>query len=203
MKGKKRYLYIVPAVLAVLLVVGCGPSRTSKPRLRIELTSPKTRTTLAEPTVTITGIVSEPGVRTTIDDEEIAVDSEGAFSSEVPLEYGSNRIVVKAEDDDFLSSTRTLTITRELALNLDSPAEPEFMTNARRLQVSGLVSDPAAKVFVAGTEVPVDQETGRFSMDLDLHYLLTIIPVSALVDGVEEPVTQQLHVSYDDGTTSS
>ena len=63
-----------------------------------------------------------------------------------------------------------------------------------RVNISGTVSDPEAKVRVLGIDVPV-QPDGTFSYRLNLYYPVTIISVESSV-GDRDPVTRTLTVNY-------
>lgn len=180
---------VLAAVVLVIAAAGCQRSPTS--RLTMQITSPSTRATVTEPAVTVTGVVSEPGASVTVMDNNVQVASDGAFSYEVPLTYGSNRIAVRASMDD-QSSTRTLTITRNLVLDVYEPADKG--TAAEDLvNVSGMVSDIAARVLVNGTEVAVNED-GTFSVPVPLYYQTTTLNVSTVLDGVD-PITRLITVS--------
>lgn len=193
MKRSVRYGAIVLVVLAASLLAGCGGGQSSQ-RLRLEITSPSSRTTVTDGVVTVSGIISDPTATVTIDEDELELNAEGAFSRDMDIAYGQNRFVVRAEKEGSSPTTRTITVTRALELVVDSP-EKDFVSTSRSVRVNGSVSDPTARVYVTGSEVSVGED-GRFAVDIDLHYPLTIIPVSAVVDGVD-PVTEQLSISYD------
>lgn len=192
-KMNKRLLFSVVASVALVLFLfaSCGTSRTATPRLRVELTSPTSSGTVTDGEITITGIVSNPEATVTINDEAIEVAEGGAFAHDVELAYGANKLVVRAEAEDHRAGSRTLNMTRALLLDLTSP-ENGLSSRERRVTVTGTVSDPLAKVYVTGTAVAVGED-GAFSTAVDLHYALTVIPVTAEVEGVE-PVTKNLSV---------
>ncbi|MFP4067184.1 MAG: hypothetical protein ACLFRR_06200 [Spirochaetaceae bacterium] len=193
MKGRVLYASIVLAVAVMVVLAGCGSS--SAQRMRIQITSPSGRPTVTDASIAVTGIISDPSATVTVDGEKVSVDGEGAFSTDLDLAYGSNRFVVRAEREEGSPTSRTITVTRALELAVESP-EASYVSPSPNLVVNGTVSDPTARVFVTGAEVPVDEQ-GRFSYDLILHYPLTVVPVSAIVDGLDDPVEQQLNVTYE------
>ncbi len=195
--GRYRSVVIVGIVgLTALLVAACGgsnPASTAQERLRIELTSPTIRGALTESETTITGVVSDASARVTVNDTAVTPGSDGAFTYTVPLAYGSNRIVIRAEAEGMTAASRTLTVTRNLTLTVDSPADGASVSQ-NRLAIAGSVSDPDARVTVMGIPVTV-QPDGTFSHDLALHYPSTIVAVAASVGNIA-PIQQQLAVSY-------
>jgi hypothetical protein len=195
--SKLRTALVVGAVgLVAVLVAACGnsgPGTAAQERLRIELTSPTVRGAVTEAETTITGVVSVPAARVLVNDTAITVGSDGAFTQTVPLAYGSNRIVVRAESEGMTAASRTLTITRSLTLTVSSPAEGTSVAQSP-VAIVGKVSDPEAKVTIVG--IPVDvQSDGSFSHNLALHYPSTIIAVSASV-GNTAPISQTLTVGF-------
>lgn len=195
--SRYRIALIVGIVgLTALLVAACGgsnPASTAQDRLRIELTSPTIRGAVTESETTITGVVSDTRARVTVNDSAVELGSDGAFTYAVPLAYGSNRIVIRAEAEGMTSASRTLTVTRNLTLTVDAPTDGASVSQ-NRLAVTGRVSDPEAQVTVVGIPVPV-QPDGTFSHDLTLHYPSTIVAVAASVGSIA-PIQQQLTVAY-------
>ncbi|TVQ35097.1 MAG: hypothetical protein EA384_16710 [Spirochaetaceae bacterium] len=174
-------LGIVVMVTGSLLLVGCG-SPTPQ-RVRLEVTSPASRVDVTGPELTVTGIVSDASAVVKVNDAQAQVGSDGSFSHTLPLPYGPTRVTVSAELPGQTAVTRTLNITRKLALNVISPADKSVVSE-NRVTVDGTVSDPTARVFVTGSEVSV-AEDGSFSAAVPLHYIETVIKVSAALDSLE------------------
>ncbi len=196
MRKYRNVVVIGIVVLAALLLAACGGSNArpaAQERLRIELTSPTIRGAVTEAETTITGVVSQANARVTVNDTAVTLGSDGAFTSTVPLVYGSNRIVIRAEAEGMTAASRTLTVTRNLTLTIDSPTDGSSVSQ-NRVAVSGRVSDTEAKVTVVGIPVAV-QADGTFSHDLTLHYPSTIVAISAAVGDIT-PIQQQLTVAY-------
>jgi hypothetical protein len=84
--------------------------------LTLELTSPQNNEEVSESQITVSGIVSDPLVSVTVNDNEVEVAQDGTFSTTVELDYGENTIVVSATAEWEEPVTRTVTITRVLAL---------------------------------------------------------------------------------------
>lgn len=185
----KRVAIVATALLVLVLLAGCGAFDRPE-RLTIEVTTPSSRAQVTEGDVIVSGVIDDPGATLTIADETVSLAADGAFSHVVPLAYGANRIVVRAEKEGSTTATRTINLTRALTLTILSP---ELMSEsaADRTTISGTVSDATARVRVAGSDVPV-AEDGSFALDLPLHYVETVINVSAQVadnDAVIETVT--------------
>lgn len=174
---------------------------TPSERLRVEITAPTSRTPVTEPSIMVTGIVSNNEATVTVDDQEVTLNEDGGFAHEMALAYGTNRITVKAEKEDLRTVDRTLTVPRELQLTIDTPQDNSEYTDSR-ITVAGAVSDTAANILVAGREVPVDSETGAWSTELDLHYPLTVLNVTANLDGVDA-ITQLLNINLDSSLSSA
>ena len=190
-----RVCIVLVVIGAAAVLVGCGGGGTARApsRVRIELTSPITRGTVTDGEVLITGVVSESSATVTVNGQEVAVGSDGAFEYVAPLVYGRNRIPIRAEADGFSDGTRAVTITRELALDVETPADGLEATE-NRITVTGTVSDPTATVRVVGFIVPVAAD-GSFSRDLSLHYPDTVITVYAEVPD-HDPVSRSVRVTY-------
>lgn len=188
----RKWVVLTTTVLLVLvLFAGCGAS--SRPqRLTIEVTTPSSRGQVTDGEVMVSGVVSDPGATLTIGDESIDISRDGAFSHTVPLAYGANRISLRAEKEGFNSASRTINLTRALTLTVLSP-EKTIETSADRVMVSGTVSDPTARVRITGSDVPV-AEDGSFALEVLLHYVETIINVTAQV-AEADPVTETLVVN--------
>lgn len=188
-----RKWVVVTATIVVVLVLfaGCGGTSRAQ-RLTIEVTTPPSRGQVTDGEVMVSGVVSDPGPTLTIGEETIAISSDGAFSHTVPLEYGANRISLRAEKEGFNAASGTINLTRALTLTILSP-EQTIEISGDRVTVSGTVSDPTARVRITGSEVLVSDD-GSFSYEVLLHYVATIINVTAQV-AEADPVTVTLVVN--------
>lgn len=195
-KNKKIFGVLgVIAVAAYFIISGMsGGSSAAEERLSLEITTPAGRASVTEASIAVTGIVSNPLATVKINDEVVEVSDEGAFAHNVALDYGSNRISVSADHENMRASNRVLTVPRNMTLVVDNPADNANVSD-RRITVSGNVSDTNARVMVAGSEVAVNSDDGAWSTDLDLHYALTIINVTARLDGID-PITHLISVNY-------
>lgn len=192
-----RIALLAAVSLTALVLAGCGGSgattQAAQDRLRIELTSPTVRGAVTEGETTVTGVVSSPSARVTVNDATVTVGSDGAFTQTVPLAYGSNRIVVRASAEGMTEASRTVTITRSLTLRVDGPSDGTTV-DQNRVAITGNVSDPDAVVTILGIPVAVGTD-GAFAHTLSLHYPKTIIAVSASV-GAGTPISQTITVNY-------
>ena len=161
--------------------------------LTLELTSPQNNEEVSESQIIVSGIVSDSLVSVTVNDNEVEVAQDGTFSTTVELDYGENTIVVNATAEGEEPVTRTVTITRVLALEITSPEDNTEVTESPIL-IKGTVSDPLATVTVNDREVEV-AEKGGFSTTVSLDQGDNTISVSAIVDG-QEPVTKTVTVRY-------
>ena len=161
--------------------------------LTLELTSPQNNEEVSESQIIVSGIVSDSLVSVTVNDNEVEVAQDGTFSTTVELDYGENTIVVNATAEGEEAVTRTVTITRVLALEITSPEDNTEVTESPIL-IKGTVSDPLATVTVNDREVEV-AEKGGFSTTVSLDQGDNTISVSAIVDG-QEPVTKTVTVRY-------
>ena len=82
------------------------------PTLSLEIISPENEAALTESFVVVTGTVSASAATVTVNNVEIEVSQDGAFSAEVGLTEGENEIIVMAVLDD-LTATKTLTVFYE------------------------------------------------------------------------------------------
>ena len=185
-------LLLAAAAAVTLALTACSPSQPAAPRLRVEVTAPATRATVTEPEVVVTGIVSDPTARLTVKDAPVSVGSDGAFSHAVPLAYGANSIAVRATKEGQNPVSRTLTITRNLVLDISSPLDNSASAEDL-VTVIGRVSDPMARVYINGTGVDLD-EAGAFSSPVTLYYAATTINITTALDGVD-PITKLVTVT--------
>ncbi len=160
--------------------------------LALEITSPQSKSEVTLDVMTVSGIVSPPQATVTVNDGEVEVAEDGAFSTTVELDYGENTITVSATVGGQETVTKTVTITRVLALEITSPEDnAEVMLSP--IIVSGTVSDPLASITVNDREVRVVDD-GTFSTPVELDYVKNTIVISAVVEG-QEPVTKTVTVS--------
>jgi nitrogen fixation protein FixH len=161
--------------------------------LVLEITSPQDKAEVTESPIAVTGTVSDPSAGVTVNGREVETAEDGTFSATVELEYGENTITVSAAVDGQELVTKTVTITRILALEITSPQDKAEVTESP-IAVTGTVSDPSAGVTVNGREVET-AEDGTFSATVELEYGENTITVNAAVDG-QEPVTKTVTVRY-------
>ncbi len=172
-------------MVMILTLAACGSPAPA--RLQLEITSPATRYETTDPVLTVTGIVSEADATIKVNGVATPVGRDGSFSHNMDLPYGATRVAVTAEKADRNTINRTLNITRKLLLNVTEPLDKSVVTGSA-ITVNGTVSDPAAKIFVTGLEVPL-AEDGSFTTTVPLHYRETIIRVAAILDGLEPLAT--------------
>ncbi len=169
-------------------------SCTSQPAqlLALEITSPQPKSEVTLDVMTVSGIVSPPQATVTVNGQGVELAEDGAFTTTVDLDYGENTITVSATVEGQETVTKTVTITRVLALEITSPEDnAEVMLSP--IIVSGTVSDPLASVTVNDREVRVGED-GTFSTPVELDYVKNTIVVKATVEG-QEPVTKTVTVS--------
>ncbi len=169
-------------------------SCTSQPAqlLALEITSPQPKSEVTLDVMTVSGIVSPPQATVTVNGQGVELAEDGAFTTTVDLDYGENTITVSATVEGQETVTKTVTITRVLALEITSPEDnAEVMLSP--IIVSGTVSDPLASITVNDREVRVGED-GTFSTPVELDYVKNTIVVKATVEG-QEPVTKTVTVS--------
>jgi hypothetical protein len=157
--------------------------------LAMEITSPEDKDDVAANQITVSGVVSDPVARVTVNGIPVQVAEDGAFSSIVELDYIQNTINITAAVDGVEPVTETLTVTRILAVELTSPKPGAEITESPVI-VTGNVSNPKATVTVNGVVVEV-AEDGTFSAQIELVDGENIIVVTAV-----EPVTKTVTVTY-------
>lgn len=182
------------ALVATLVLRGNSETTASDERLQLEITSPAGRDSVTEELLTVTGIVSNPEAEIRVNEDVVSVDSEGSFSHEVVMEYGQNRVTVEAAGEGFRPTQRTLRLSREMVLAITAP-DPDSTVGDNVITLSGTVSDLNATLMVAGRPVAL-AEDGSWSTDLNLHYPLTVINVTASREGID-PITQLLTINFD------
>ncbi len=187
-----RSALLLIAAAVILVTAGCSPRTPAQPRLRLEITAPAARASVTDPIVTVTGIVSDPAARVTVRETPVQVGSDGAFSHPVDMNYGSNSIGVRATLEGQNPVTRTLTITRNLVLDVSSPLDKSSAAE-EIVTVSGNISDTAAKVFINGEEISIGED-GSFSSPVKLYYLTTTINITTSLEGVD-PITRLVTVT--------
>jgi len=195
---KRRFMTWAPVVVIVAVVValsGCGGGSSRTPtsqRMRLEITSPTARGSVTDAEVTIAGVISEPSAAVTVDGVAVDVAGDGSFTRTVPLAYGSNRFPIRAMAAGCIDTCRTVTITRNLTLDGQFPAN-DITVSQNRTTVTGSVSDPTATVRVQGHLVPVNED-GAFSHDPTLYYPSTILAITASIAD-REPISRTVTVS--------
>ncbi len=188
---KSLSIMIMAAALWLGLVISscAGPSPQL---LALEITSPQSNSEVTKDLITVSGIISLPQATVTVNGHEVETVEDGSFSTSVELDYGQNIISVSATVEGQESVTKTVSITRVLALELTSP-EDNAEVNVSPITVSGTVSDPLARVTVNDRRVDVDED-GSFSTLVELDYVKNTISVSASVED-QPPITKALTVS--------
>jgi flagellar hook assembly protein FlgD len=161
--------------------------------LRLEVSSPEDKAEVTESLVTISGTVSAPEAVVTVNGQLVEVAEDGSFSASVELDYGENTIQVTAEVEGEDSESKTITVTRILAVEITSPEDQAEVTESP-LTISGTVSDPEAVVTVSGLVVAT-AEDGSFSASIELDFGENTIEVTAEMEGGES-VTKTIKVTY-------
>ena len=96
-------LVVIP--LLVVAIISCAG-----PRLILQITSPYAAA-VTESSTAVSGTVSDPSAIVTVNDIEVEVAEDGAFSTSVELDYGRNSIVVTAIVEAVEPVSKTLWIT--------------------------------------------------------------------------------------------
>ncbi len=161
--------------------------------LRLEVSSPEDKAEVTESLVTISGIVAEPEAVVTVNGQLVEVAEYGSFSASVELDYGENTIQVTAEVEGEDSESKTISVTRILAMEITSPEDQAEVTESP-LTISGTVSDPEAVVTVSGLVVAT-AEDGSFSASIELDFGENTVEVNAETEG-GELVTKTIQVTY-------
>ncbi len=129
--------------------------------------------------VTVKGAISggEGISKLTVNEKEVKADGSGGFSTDVPLETGENRVVVRVKDAGGKDASRELFVTRLAkvypppSLNMTSPSESKQIVpfETGHLNVKGAVSggEGIPKVTVNEKEVKTDSG-GVFSITFPL-----------------------------------
>ena len=162
----------------------------------ITLTAPADRAVTNQPTVTVTGAVSEPVATLTVNGQAITPAADLTFTATVALTEGDTLLTVTATDPAGNSGTaiRTVTLdTQPPALTVTEPA-PGLLTRTRVVRVAGTVDDPQATLTVNGTAAPVS--TGAWGVDVTLAEGAQTISIRA-VDAVGNSATRELTVTVD------
>ena len=154
--------------------------------LALEITSPEDNAEVTESPILVKGTVSDLRATVTVNDREVMVAEDGAFSTLVELDYVKNAISVSATVDGQQPVIKTVTVSRVLVLELTSPRYRVEVTNGQAT-ITGIVSPPSATVTVDGQEAQVAKD-GTFSITIELEYGKNTITVSA-TDPVTKTVT--------------
>jgi hypothetical protein len=161
--------------------------------LTLEITSPQDKAEVTESSIIVSGVISDPDVTVTVNENEVTISEDGTFSTPVELHYGENTITVNAAPENWQPVTRTVNITRVLTLQVVSPQDNTEVTESP-ITIKGIVSDPSAVITVDGLEVEL-ADNGTFSTQLELEHGENMIVVSAIV-GEQTPVTKTIAVRY-------
>ena len=138
---------------------------------------------------------TEQGAKVFINSIEAAVDAQGGFRADVPLEQGENLLVIAAESEDGGRSqvSRLVTSLALPFLLLITEPENNSVVDVSRLPLSGRTG-PNAIVSVNGRSVPVDR-FGYFSTTMLLVQGPNVIDVVATNDD-GETLSQVVAVIY-------
>ena len=153
-------------------------------------------------TVTIIGKVEDDGdgeITVTVNGEEIPVKPDGTFEITVPLEEGSNEIIIKATDEAGNTTTEKVAVEYEpvdtTAPTLTVNKLPSSTTNAS-IVVSGTVSDDkgidGVTLTVRGVEVSINAD-GTWRVLLPLKYGNNTFEVVA-VDGAGNKTSKTVSI---------
>ena len=187
-----KYISIVAvALLTSLIISSCA--NQSNHLLALEITSPQSKSEVTTDVITVSGIVSSSQATVTVNGRQIELGEDGDFSTAVELDYGENNIVVNATVEGEEPITKTVSITRTLALEITSPEDNAEVTESPIL-IRGTVSDPLATVTVNDRAVEV-AEDGAFSTLVNLDHGENTIVVNATLAG-QETVTKVVTVRY-------
>ena len=156
--------------------------------LSLKINSPQDKAEVTQSPIIVSGTVSDPDAMVMVNDRRVETANDGSFSSSVELNYVKNNIRVTATVNGQEPVVKTLTVTRILVLELDSP-EYRMETSGGLVTVSGTVYPPSAVVTVNGNEVATTK-AGRFSTDVELGYGENTIVVNAT-----DPVTRTVMVT--------
>jgi len=159
----------------------------------LAITSP-TATLTSNPSVTLEG-TTEPGAIVTVDGTPVAIDANGAFSTQVSLPDGPHTFTIVATDLEGNDATALRTITVDTvapAVTIDSPATGTVM-NRSTARVSG-ATEPGAGVVVNGLIVSVGPG-GVFALDLALAPGPNVIAATA-TDQAGNAATASVTVTY-------
>ena len=156
--------------------------------LSLETTSPQDKAEVAQSPIIVRGIVSDPAAVVTVNGRQINTGQDGTFYASVELNYVKNNITVNATVDGHTPVTKTLTVTRILVLELNSPTYKAEVTEGS-VTVSGTVYPPSAVVTVNGIEVKTTKD-GNFSTSVELGYGENNIVVNAT-----DPVTRTVIIT--------
>ena len=161
--------------------------------LTLEMTSPQDKAEVTDNSIIVSGVVSDPDVTVTVNENEVTISEDGTFSTPVELHYGENTITINATPENWQPVTRIVNITRVLTLQVVSPQDNTEVTESP-ITIKGIVSDPSAIIMVDGLEVEL-ADNGTFSTQLELEHGENMIVVSAIVEE-QTPVTKTIAVRY-------
>jgi len=161
--------------------------------LSLAITSPKDEAEVTGSSIIVSGVISDPEVTVTVNENEVEIADDGTFSTPVELDYGENTITVNATPENWQPVTETVNVTRVLTLKVVSPQDNTDVTESPVI-VKGIASDPAAVIMVDGLEV-TPSDNGIFSAQVELEPGENVIVISATVDE-QMPVTKTITVRY-------
>ena len=141
-----------------------------EPTLTVEITSPDDGAQVSENPVVVTGKVSEPQAKVSVNGIDVTAAEDGTFTAQVQLQEGLNDIKAKAKWNNLVASdcikvTYVIPVP-DLAVNITSPADGAELT-ASPASVTGTVSNAEASVTVNGVAAVVTGD-GTFSAQVEL-----------------------------------
>jgi nitrogen fixation protein FixH len=163
----------------------------------IEINSPVDRAELTERPVAVSGKVTDPSAKVTVNGVEAEVTEDGAFSASVELIEGENTIQATATVEGKEPVTKSITVVYKveqvLGVEIAAPQDNAELTESP-VAVSSKVTDPSAKVTVNGVEVELAAD-GTFTTNVELTEGENTIQVTATIEG-KNPVTKTITVTY-------
>ncbi|MBI2780072.1 MAG: Ig-like domain-containing protein, partial [Gammaproteobacteria bacterium] len=126
------------------------------PTLAVKITEPANGSVVGVPTVTVKGTVTDPTATVTVNGLEATVVGQGFEVQAVPLRLGLNAITATATNLAGLTASDSLEVTYRppLSVTIDSPPDGAAFS-VSRINVSGTVSDPLARILVNGIETTI------------------------------------------------
>ena len=134
---------------------------TYEPPLAIQIRLPSDGSVLPAPYTDVFGTVSDPSAYVEVNGLAASVVGNSFEVRKVPLNIGVNTITATAADIYGNSVSDSITVTYEpppLTIKILSPSDSSAFSSSR-IDVTGTISDPEAKVSVNGIEAIVSEDT--------------------------------------------